>query len=222
MRKIEFPPAILALDPSLNCTGYSVFVGGELKDCGVIHFRPKPLKGHHKETTGEKLAIIEKRVKELIDQYDVKLAVMEKYMLLFKQGKKKINTSAETAKLLPMVRGVLVKTFFEKGIPHLNIPFNTVKKIIGGVHTADKKVLRDRVNKMYNLQLKTEKDTNISDAISVGYSFFRIYDLKIHLHPVDNFVEDAVDFFDKYYSIKSQTQKALRLIGVDINKWKAL
>lgn len=213
------PYSILALDPSLNCTGYSIFKNGELKDQGTIYFSSYVGKGKEKKTIGEKLFIIEYKLKELIEKHKIELLVMEKYILLFSQKGKKLNTSSTTAKLLPMVRGIIRKVIFETKIQYTEVWAGEIKKVLTGNGKAEKELVRDAINKMYNLSLKTAKELNISDAIGVGVAFFELHNLKIMK---DTCVKDAVNFINEYHDLPSKTQKNLKFIGVDINRWKSL
>ncbi len=217
----NFNHNVLSIDPSLNCSGYSVFLNGALREYGNIYFSSYVRKGEKKKTIGYKLYHIEKRLKEIIEVNEIDLIVMEKYRVLLSNAKNnmKINTSCETMKLLPMVRGIIRKVCFENNIECAEIWDGEVKKILTGSGRADKSEVQSAVNSIYGISLSTKKDEDISDSIGVGFSFFKLQELRLLYS--DN-ISDAINFLNEYHNIKSKTQKSLISIGVDINKWKSL
>lgn len=200
----NFLEPLLALDPSLNCTGYCVFIGGELVDFGKIQFEVG-----NGSLVEEKLYKIDIEICNLIEKYKIKVVVMEQFFLIFNRG----NTSLETSKALPKVRGVIERLLFSKGVKFLEINAATVKKIVSGNGHATKPQVRKDINDFYQLIL-TSKDEDVSDAIACADSFFRILSLNKN-SGIEFETVGALDFLEKYFSLKNKTNKSLIGIGCD-------
>ena len=148
---------ILALDLSLNCTGYSVL---HYED-EVIHVVEKGIINNKKipsALVGKKLVNIESKLIELFDKYQFQMIVKEASFCT-----NKIQSTQKTF----MVLGVVIETCFKNGYSDIQeIAATTVKKLVGGNGKCSKEEVKD--NLYYYVGYQSYVTEDVSDAVAVG------------------------------------------------------
>lgn len=146
---------ILAIDPSLNCTGFAVLDTNKRKvENRLLHYGNIPNQHLGAEETGIKLAHIEMILKTLNLVFRPDLIVIEDLT------GKQFNDLKQNSK----AHGIVEKVFINKNIVRINN--KTFKKEFTGKGNAKKEEVAQKVLEFFpNIYFKTD---DISDAIGIG------------------------------------------------------
>lgn len=163
---------LLSLDQSLNLTGFAIFnnIDGELYKYGV--FDLKDIKGDN--VTDEKILNIKMFIDKIINNYNIKLVVIEDI-----QSQSNINTF----KLLSWLQGVLKNYLYENGVPYLIISPATWRKELGikGRKRDEQKISAiNYVKSKYRIDVSSD----VADAICIGLATIekmKANDIKIYI-----------------------------------------
>ena len=161
---------ILALDLSLNCTGYAVL---EYKDKqldiverGIINNKNIPA-----ALLGKKLERIDNKLNSLFDKYQFQAIVREASFS---------NKNVKSTQRLFMTLGIVYENCHKHGQDKvIEIAPTTVKKLVGGSGKCTKEEVAD--NLMYYVGYKNYETDDISDAVAVGIAYFKQQKYEIKL-----------------------------------------
>ncbi len=151
---------ILAVDLSLNCTGWAVLECGfgkiTLVDKGIINNKPIPSKD-----LGKKLEHIQTQLNIILQTYKVDCIVKE---ASFNTGR--ITSTQRTFQAF----GVMLLTVYKLGYYSIcELAATTVKKLITGSGKADKSEVKGKLVDFVGEQIyKTEDE---SDAVALGIAY---------------------------------------------------
>lgn len=149
---------ILALDLSLNGTGYAVL---SYED-GVVDIVEKGVINNHKVPTaliGKKLFNIESQLNELFDRYQY-------FNSIVKEASFNTTRIKSTQKTF-MVLGVVTEACYKNGYSDIKeYSATTVKKHIAGSGKSEKQEVKD--NLKYFVGVQDYKTNDESDAVAVG------------------------------------------------------
>ena len=162
---------ILGFDISSSCVGWAVYCDRDLVKYGKYVFKTTA-------EIGEKLLAFESFFEVLLDTYDPKVIVYEKPL-----SARRINN----ARSVEMV-GVLRKVWRERSGGEIKnswiITARTVKNRLnvprGRNHDHNKKIMVEKINRMYGLSLKYDpnskykSDDDVADAIAVVVAYLRL------------------------------------------------
>ncbi len=145
---------ILGIDPGLARVGYGVIeVTSSQKrmlDCGIIRTNPNPIEG-------ERLLEISRDLKQLISEWEPKLAVVEKFFFY----------RSSTTISVVQARGVVMMTFALFNIPVMEFPPMQIKLAVAGSGHANKNEVLDAV--MRELQLnEPPRPDDAADALAIA------------------------------------------------------
>ena len=131
---------ILGIDPAIRCTGYGVVEFetasvSRILDCGVIRNKPKM---PHSEC----LRRVNGGIRQLIKQFNPDSASIEDPFL---------GRNPKTAIILGMVRGTILGTLAENGVPAYSYSPRTAKKSAVGVGSAEKEQIAMMMANEFNL-----------------------------------------------------------------------
>ena len=162
---------ILALDLSLNCTGYSVLKYEDSRitivEKGIINNKKIPTK-----LVGRKLLQIEEVLTDLFSRYLFQVIVKE---ASFNTGK--IKSTQRTFEVL----GVVLETCYKNGYTDIQeIAAVTVKKLVGGNGKCTKEEVKDALYSYVGYQHYQTED--VSDATAVGVAYVRKQRLPLELY----------------------------------------
>ena len=146
---------ILGIDPGLATTGYGII---EIKGSKMTHIDCGTLSTPAKISLAERLKIIGKTFKSLLDEYIITDIAIED--LFF-------NTNTKTAMAVAQARGVLLYLSEEA---RLNISSYTppqIKAGICGYGQASKSQVKYMVKKLLNLQFDPKPD-DAADALAIA------------------------------------------------------
>ncbi len=149
---------ILALDLSLNGTGYAVLSYNE----GIVDIVEKGVINNHKVPTtliGKKLFNIESQLNELFDRYQY-------FNSIVKEASFNTTRIKSTQKTF-MVLGVVTEACYKNGYSDIKeYSATTVKKHIAGSGKSEKQEVKD--NLKYFVGVQDYKTNDESDAVAVG------------------------------------------------------
>ncbi len=145
---------ILALDQSSRCSGWSVFIDGELKDWGHLTTR--------QEDIGQRLLKIHDFIINKVQEWDIDTIAFEDIQL-----QSSVKNNVKTFKVLAEVFGVVQMTAVELNKNYKVIPSATWKsklQIKGVERPEQKKNAQLFVCQKYNIKATQDE----SDAICIG------------------------------------------------------
>ncbi len=149
-------PIILGIDPGTTDVGFAVIElsrnSRTILTYGVIHTTPKI-------PQSEKLVEIMHDLKDIIEQYKVTHAAIEK--LFF-------STNLKTGIDVAQSRGVVVAVIAELGIPIVEYTPLQVKKALCGNGKAEKKQIGRAVQLLFKLDTIPKPD-DAADALGIAY-----------------------------------------------------
>lgn len=149
---------ILALDQASKTTGYAIFENGKLLAYNKFTFEDSDM--------GIRLMKIRNKVREIIEENDIKEVIMEDIQL-----QEDAKNNVVTFKILAEVFGIIHELTTEMNIPWSAVSSSTWRHTLGikGVKRAERKLLaQDYVEKHYSVR-PTEDEC---DAICIGtYKF---------------------------------------------------
>ncbi len=150
---------LLSLDVSSKCTGYSIFINGELEKYGYIY------QSSDKRVT-ERLNGMKVGINNLIQQYDINVVCVEDV----------INLHKRALVVLSKAQGILLDMLFEENIKVGVIPVAYWKSKLDVNQNSDYKGKNSReqsklktleiINKRYNLSLEKEFAWDNKDDLS--------------------------------------------------------
>lgn len=151
---------ILALDPSLNSTGYAVLHYEDevitVVEKGNLNNKKIPA-----ALIGKKLVNIEELLCNLFDMYQFQAIVKEASFCT-----NKIQSTQKTF----MVLGVIYQTCFKNGYSDIqDISATTVKKLVGGNGKCSKEEVKE--NLYYYVGYQKYATEDVSDAVAVGTAY---------------------------------------------------
>lgn len=151
---------ILALDPSLNSTGYAVLHYEDevitVVEKGNLNNKKIPA-----ALIGKKLVNIEELLCNLFDIYQFQAIVKEASFCT-----NKIQSTQKTF----MVLGVIYQTCFKNGYSDIqDISATTVKKLVGGNGKCSKEEVKENLYYYVGYQKYVTED--VSDAVAVGTAY---------------------------------------------------
>lgn len=151
---------ILALDPSLNSTGYAVLHYEDevitVVEKGNLNNKKIPA-----ALIGKKLVNIEELLCNLFDIYQFQAIVKEASFCT-----NKIQSTQKTF----MVLGVIYQTCFKNGYSDIqDISATTVKKLVGGNGKCSKEEVKE--NLYYYVGYQKYATEDVSDAVAVGTAY---------------------------------------------------
>lgn len=151
---------ILALDPSLNSTGYAVLHYEDevitVVEKGNLNNKKIPA-----ALIGKKLVNIEELLCNLFDMYQFQAIVKEASFCT-----NKIQSTQKTF----MVLGVIYQTCFKNGYSDIqDISATTVKKLVGGNGKCSKEEVKENLYYYVGYQKYVTED--VSDAVAVGTAY---------------------------------------------------
>lgn len=151
---------ILALDPSLNSTGYAVLHYEDevitVVEKGNLNNKKIPA-----ALIGKKLVNIEELLCNLFDMYQFQAIVKEASFCT-----NKIQSTQKTF----MVLGVIYQTCFKNGYSDIqDISATTVKKLVGGNGKCSKEEVKENLYYYVGYQKYVTED--VSDAVAVGIAY---------------------------------------------------
>ena len=156
--RAESDEYLIALDVSLNSTGYAIFTyDNQLVECGIID--ASGITTRHPEMWGEKLAYIMRAYRDIRKKYNITTLAIEKSFIKFNKAAESVQRATAIADLMFMDCNLFI------------IPPMSVKLMVTGRGSSTKAVVCAKVNDEYGLTLG-EKENDISDAIAVGMCFF--------------------------------------------------
>lgn len=151
---------ILALDPSLNSTGYAV-LHYENEVITVVEKGNLNNKKIPAALIGKKLVNIEELLCNLFDMYQFQAIVKEASFCT-----NKIQSTQKTF----MVLGVIYQTCFKNGYSDIqDISATTVKKLVGGNGKCSKEEVKENLYYYVGYQKYVTED--VSDAVAVGIAY---------------------------------------------------
>lgn len=164
---------ILALDLSLNCTGYAVLRYEDeniiVVEKGIINNKNVP-----SALVGKKLVNIEDKLLELFDKYQFQAIIKE---ASFNTGR--IKSTQRTFEVL----GVVLEVCFKNGYSDIQeIAATTVKKLVGGNGKCTKEEVKDNLYYYVGYQRYVTED--VSDAVAVGIAFFKKKGLPVKMREI--------------------------------------
>lgn len=148
---------LLSLDQSTRVSGWAVFNGASLEDCGKFEASGE---------IGERLVTIKEEIISLIEEQNVTKVVFEDIQL-----QNNVVNNVVTYKNLAMVFGVILEYLEEENISYDIVPSSTWKSklgIKGKTRPEQKKNAQQQVLDTY--KVKASQDT--CDAICIGASTF--------------------------------------------------
>ena len=149
---------ILGIDPGINSVGYGII---KVQDHNNIHYMTSGLiKTTINDPLQTRLAIIAKKVEEIIAQFSPNAIGMEEVF---------INKNPVSSIKLCHARGAIMSVIGKAGCTFVEMSPNSVKKIVTGSGHADK----SQILYMVKLIIKNVKDGithDESDALAVAYS----------------------------------------------------
>lgn len=150
---------ILGIDPSLTCTGYSIFDYNSENDCCLFDY------GKVSSNKDDLLCV---RIKKMTDFIEKK--IKDNNIDIISCEDQYAGMNYDTLKKLSHVRGQIMylASLYEIDM-HLYSP-GQVKKLFQGKGNCSKAEMIKTANKKYNLNLD---DDNIADAIACAYSFIK-------------------------------------------------
>lgn len=153
---------ILALDPSSTETGYACMnnLQGEVM---VDNYGSIKATGSH--DLGRRLSTIRESVEGLISRNRPDVVVCED-----QHG----GVNQKTLMTLREVVGVIRVLTYDYGADFVMYAPSTIKKEIAGHGRASKKRVKENISKMLEIEEDIEND-NITDALSVGATYFSLY-----------------------------------------------
>jgi crossover junction endodeoxyribonuclease RuvC len=145
---------ILALDPGVVATGYSIVKENKCFEYGVI----KP-NAHADLTT--RIGQIITEIRKLIRTYRPDICVIET-LFFRKVSARSIITSAQ-------LRGAILYLLFLEKIPLAEITPARIKKVVTGNGRASKKQIEFMIHHLYNFKEKINH--HASDALAIAYTY---------------------------------------------------
>jgi crossover junction endodeoxyribonuclease RuvC len=153
---------VLAIDPSLRCTGFAVLerVNGKVRstEYGVIRNRPEI-------PVSSCLVAIRDRLAELIHHYEPDSGAIESTIYV---------QSFKTAITLGAVRGAAILAMAERGVPIYEYAPRRVKQAIVGKGAAAKQQVGFMIRAMLGLTENPPPDA--ADALAIGLTHFQAHD----------------------------------------------
>lgn len=151
---------ILALDLSLNSTGFCILKNGNLIDSlsGII-------KQDQKSCIGEKLSIIDNSVKQLLRAHRPANVVIED---IFR------GPNVNTFKTLAMVRGVVFSRLFEEGMDdRITVISASSARSVLGIQKTKEGAFRDIV-KRHKFNYNFDEHNDLVDSIVLGLACYKM------------------------------------------------
>ena len=153
---------ILALDPSLSSTGYTIIDSDKnILDVGKII-------GNQKKSEEVRMYEIANAVRDLIEKWKVKKVVMES-QFAFKNMK--------TVMQLSRLRGAIVYVCVPAEVEMFYLAPTEVRRFFMGKGTAKKKEVADHIRENYmdlgefDDSYKKKKNSDMYDSIAIGIAF---------------------------------------------------
>lgn len=164
---------VLALDLSLNCTGYAVMRYDDeaitIVEKGIINNKKVP-----SALVGQKLFNIESALNDLFDGYQFQAIVKE---ASFNTGR--IKSTQRTFEVL----GVVLETCFKNGYTDIQeVAATTVKKLVGGNGKCSKEEVKD--NLYYYVGYQSYVTEDVSDAVACGIAYLLKQKLPVKIKEV--------------------------------------
>ena len=152
---------LLAVDPSVRCTGYAVFKDGKVIRVGRI----KP-----KSDGDDRYWEISNAIAEILDQYSFDALAIESQF---------VARVSRSTLVLPEVKGIIKGTFFVKnqhGVVADITPMEAKKAIgISKITKKDRKAYKEaavaKVTELFSFDEKINDD--VADAIAIGVAFIK-------------------------------------------------
>jgi crossover junction endodeoxyribonuclease RuvC len=146
---------ILGIDPGTATTGWGVIHNGKVLGCGLISTDKK-------QSHGTRLNLIYKGISDLISKYEPDEIAIERLFFA---------SNALTAIAVGQAIGVIKLAIHHGGKPVFDYAPMQVKLMIGGTGKADKKVIKDKMKRLFKLReskgMKTHFD-NTADALAIA------------------------------------------------------
>lgn len=145
---------LLALDQASRCSGWCVFIDGELKAWGHLNTT--------QDTVGERLLEIKKFIVNKVEEWDIDKIAFEDI-----QMQNSVGNNVQTFKTLANVYGVVLETAVELEKEYEIVSSNSWKSTLGikgRARAEQKKNAHDYVVNKY--QIKVTQDE--ADAVCIG------------------------------------------------------
>ena len=153
---------VLAIDPSLRCTGFALLerTNGKVRsvEYGIIRNRPDV-------PVSSCLVAIRDRLAELIQRYEPESGAIESTIYV---------QSFKTAITLGAVRGAVIVTMAERGLPIYEYAPRRVKQAVVGKGAAAKQQVGFMIRAMLGLTENPPPDA--ADALAIGLTHFQAHD----------------------------------------------
>jgi len=146
---------ILGLDPGMATTGWGVVQNGKILGCGLIETDKKL-------PHGKRLDIIYKGIAKIINGFNPDEVAVERLFFA---------TNALTAIAVGQAIGVIKLAVHHGGKPIFDYAPMQVKLMIGGSGKADKKVIKDKIKRLFKIREKKGMRThfdNTADALAIA------------------------------------------------------
>jgi crossover junction endodeoxyribonuclease RuvC len=153
---------VLAVDPSLRCTGFAVLekVNGKVRslEYGLIRNRPEI-------PASACLVAIRDRLAELVQRHEPEAAAIESTIFV---------QSYRTAITLGAVRGAAIVALAERGVPIYEYAPRRVKQAVVGKGGAAKQQVGFMIRAMLGLTENPPADA--ADALAIGLTHFQAHE----------------------------------------------
>jgi crossover junction endodeoxyribonuclease RuvC len=146
---------ILGIDPGLASTGWGIV---DCTDGEVLYINHGTIKTKAGQPRAERLFLIFKLIRSIIEKYKPSLAAME--TLYFG---KNVTSAIPVAE----ARGVISAAIAEKGIPLFELTPNAIKQGVVGSARADKEQVQEMVRRILDLN-ETPKPDHAADALGAA------------------------------------------------------
>lgn len=143
---------ILGIDPGLSHTGYAIL---EINNDQIILINAGEI-----VPKGKKFLHIYNSIIDLIQNYDISLAIIENIF---------VSSNPKTSILLGQAKGIVLLAFEKLDIQYLEIAPTCVKKFICGKGNVKKEIVGEKIFH-YFPTLHKNLNHNIIDAIAIGLS----------------------------------------------------
>lgn len=170
--KIKNNSNILALDPSLSCTGWAVFSADENVFPVCNKYSPKKKITKNDSDTDDRILDIVTYILSLARTYSIKEVILEDGF---------IGASKKTGLQLAQLRGAIIYGLMTEGYKVCHMYPSEIRKAFGLSGNAKKDEVAKAVCKMYNGieniigpysdQNNKKKTSDIYDAISIGVAY---------------------------------------------------
>lgn len=141
----------ISLDLSTTDTGYAIFENDKLITYGSISFKIKD--------TYKRIILTVEAVQEMLSGMEIDHVVFEDSFS---------GTNKRVVVILNRLAGGIIWVADRLGVSFSTYPPKSVKKFITGNGNANKGMVIEAINQMYNIDVSND---NIADAIAIGQTF---------------------------------------------------